>query len=163
MPTACINLADCRVSLTGERLEVHGRNPETNCEERLREIPLRDLDRLIVGESTYITSPAFAAILRAGIPIQFFAWNGNFLGNFLPAQNSHGLARLQQYRRTLDPTFTTPMAARLVNAKLYNQRRVLQRLGSSQTGASPIHRGGESFGISSRGNGGHYCGGERRG
>ena len=137
MPTACINLADCRVSLTGERLEVHGRNPETNCEERLREIPLRDLDRLIVGESTYITSPAFAAILRAGIPIQFFAWNGKFLGNFLPAQNSHGLARLQQYRRTLDPTFTTPMAARLVNAKLYNQRRVLQRLGSSQTASEP--------------------------
>ena len=30
-------------------------------------------------------------------------------------------------------------------------------------GASPFRRGGESFGISSRGNGGHYYGGERRG
>ena len=132
MPTAVINQPRCRVSLTGERLEIHGRNEDTNRDELLREIPLRDLDRLILGEEVHLTSPALGEILRRGIPIQFFSWNGRFLGNFLPAQNHHGLARLRQYQRTLDSGFALQMAGRLVTAKLYNQRRVLQRLAASR-------------------------------
>lgn len=134
MPTAVINQSDVRIHLTGERLEVYGRNPETDREEVLREIPLRDLDRLIISESVHLTTPALAAVLRDGIAIQVFSWKGSFLGSFLPAQNSHGLARLQQYRRTLDPEFALQMAGRIVTAKLYNQRRVLQRLAASRDG-----------------------------
>src|SRR5690242_1430567 len=105
MPTAIINQPDCRVHLTGERPEVHGRNPASEREELLREIPLRDLDRLIISESVHFTTPALAEVLRRGIAVQVFAWNGMFLGNFLPAQNHHGLSRLLQYRQTLDPNF----------------------------------------------------------
>jgi CRISPR-associated protein Cas1 len=129
MPTACINLPDCRVSLVRERLEVRGRrNAEGSSEELLREIPLRDLDRLIMVESTHLTSAALAALMRAGIPVNLMAWNGNFLGGFLPAQNSHGLARIRQYDRTRDTQFALQMSGRIVTAKIYNQRRVLQRL-----------------------------------
>ncbi|MCZ7641238.1 MAG: CRISPR-associated endonuclease Cas1 [Verrucomicrobia bacterium] len=137
MPTAIINQPDLSVRLSGERLEVFCRRPETGRDESLREIPLRDLDRLILSESVHMTAPALAAVLRAGIPIQFFSWAGRFLGNFLPAQNHHGLARLRQYQRTLDPAFSLPMAGRLVTAKLYNQRRVLQRLHASRGGSGP--------------------------
>jgi CRISPR-associated protein Cas1 len=132
MPTAVINQSNVRLHLAGERLEVYGHNEETDRDELLREIPLRDLDRLIVSESVHFTSPALGETLRRGIPIQFFAWSGKFLGNFLPAQNHHGLARLRQYQRTLDPGFALQMAGRIVTAKLYNQRRVLQRLGASR-------------------------------
>jgi CRISPR-associated protein Cas1 len=96
------------------------------------------LDRLIISESVHLTTPALAAVLRAGVAVQVFAWSGSFLGSFLPAQNKHGLARLQQYRRTLEPTFALQMAGRIVTAKLYNQRRVLQRLGASRTEAEPV-------------------------
>ncbi len=157
MPTACLNQPDVRVQLCGERLEVHGRNEQTDRDELLREIPLRDLDRLIVSESVHFTSPALGEILRRGIPIQFFSWSGKFLGNFLPAQNHHGLARLRQYQRTLDPVFALQMAGRIVTAKLYNQRRVLQRLGASRKAEhdealaakstpSPPAAGGEGWG-----------------
>ncbi|MGH8023379.1 MAG: CRISPR-associated endonuclease Cas1 [Limisphaerales bacterium] len=132
MPTACINQPDCRVHLKSERLEVHGRNPQTQREELLREIPLRDLDRLIVTESAQVASAALAAVLRADIPVNFLAWNGQFLGGFLPATNRHGLARLRQYQRTLDPAFALQMAGRVITAKIYNQRRVLQRLKASR-------------------------------
>jgi CRISPR-associated protein Cas1 len=98
----------------------------------LRQIPLRDLDRLIVTESVQITSAAMAAVLRAGIPVNYLGWNGQFLGGFLPAQNAHGLARLRQYQRTLEPAFGLQMAGRIVTAKIYNQRRVLQRLSASR-------------------------------
>jgi CRISPR-associated protein Cas1 len=136
MPTAVLNQPNIRVHLVSERLEVHGRNEQTDRDECLREIPLRDLDRLIVSESVHFTPSAMAEVLRRGIPIQFFSWNGRFLGNFLPAQNNHGLARLAQYRRTLDAPFILQMAGRIVTAKLYNQRRVLQRLKASR-GDSP--------------------------
>lgn len=137
VPTACILHADARVSLVSERLEIRGRRNEDTAEQLLREIPLRDLDRLILAESVHVTAPALAAILRANIPVNILAWNGQFLGGFLPATNAHGLARLRQYQRTLDSAFTLPLAGRIVTAKLYNQRRVLQRLAASrQAGAT---------------------------
>jgi len=132
MPTACINHPDCRVSLQSERLQVHGRTGQSEREELLREIPLRDLDRVILTESVQVTSAAMAALLRAGIPVSYLAWNGQFLGSFLPAMKAHGMARMQQYRRTSDAGFAMTMAGRIVTAKLYNQRRVLQRLAANR-------------------------------
>ncbi|MGP8201653.1 MAG: CRISPR-associated endonuclease Cas1 [Limisphaerales bacterium] len=132
MPTACINQHDCRVSLKSERLEVFGRNDQTQRDEVLREIPIRDLDRLIMAESVQITSQAMAALLRASIPIHLLGWNGEFLGGFLPASNGHGLARISQYQHTLNSQFALQMAGRIVTAKIYNQRRLLQRVAASR-------------------------------
>jgi CRISPR associated protein Cas1 len=138
MPSACIIQPRCRVSLKGERLEVFGHSEVTDRDEVLREIPIRDLDRLILGESVQLPSPALAALLRANIPVNLLAWNGQFLGGFLPAQNDHGQARLRQYRQTLDPAFGLQMAGRIVTAKIYNQRRVLQRLAASRKADSEL-------------------------
>ncbi len=133
MPTACINQPDCRVHLKSERLEVFGRNEQTQRDEVLREIPLRDLERLIVMESVQITSHALAALLRAEIPVTVLAWNGAFLGGFLPAHNAHGAARILQYQQSLATDFTRALSGRIITAKLYNQRRVLQRLAASRS------------------------------
>ncbi len=133
MPTAILNQDRCRVTLVSERLEIYGPAPDApDTEQLLRTIPLHDLERIVAAENTHFTSPALAEILRRGIPIQFFARNGQFLGSFLPAQNHHGLTRLRQYQRTLQPAFALQMAGRIVTAKLYNQRRVLQRLAANR-------------------------------
>lgn len=132
MPTACLNQARCRVHLTGERLEIRSHDAERDREELLREIPLRDLDRIIAGENVHFTPSALTEVLRRGIPIQYFSWSGKFLGSFLPAQNQHGLARLRQYQRTLDPDFALQISGRIITSKLYNQRRVLQRLDANR-------------------------------
>jgi len=134
MPTACIQQPDCRIHLKSERLEVWGRNPASGIEQVLREIPIRDMDRLLIAESVQLSSAAMAALLRASIPVSLLGWNGQYLGGFLPATNAHGLARLKQYQRTLEGGFALQMAGRIVTAKLYNQRRVLQRLQASRNG-----------------------------
>jgi CRISPR-associated protein Cas1 len=144
MPTAAINQHGCRISLKSERLEVFGRNEATQRDEVLREIPIRDLDRLIIAESVQITSQALAALLRASIPVSILGCSGQFLGGFLPAQNDHGLARLRQYQCTLDPLFGLQMAGRIVTAKLYNQRRVLQRLTASRIADCGLRIEGQS-------------------
>jgi len=147
MPTACITQPDCRVSLKSERIEVFGFNEQTQRDEVLRQIPLRDLERLVVAESVQVTSQALAALLRAEIPVSVMGWNGQFLGGFLPAGNAHGRARLQQYRRTEEPDFALRIAGRIVTAKLYNQRRVLQRLGASRTDVTRASTPASSGGI----------------
>lgn len=137
MPTACINQPDCTVHLKSERLEIIGWNEAHDHEETLRQVPMRDLDRLIVGETVQVTSQALAALLRANIPVSILGWNGQCLGSFLPATNTHGLARLRQYRCTQDPAFLLRMAGRIATAKIYNQRRVLQRLAANRPPTAP--------------------------
>ena len=132
MPTAAINQTGCHVHLKSERLQVFGLNSVTQREELLREIPIRDLDRLVILETVQVTSHALAALLRENIPVNILGWNGQFLGGFLPAENAHGLARLRQFRQTENPAFALQMAGRIITAKLYNQRRVLQRLNISR-------------------------------
>lgn len=136
MPTACINQQNCQIRLKSERIEVWGANEETGREEVIREIPIRDLDRLIFTESVQITSRALAKLLRFKIPISILGWSGHYLGGFLPAQNSHGTARIKQYQHTLDTAFALSMAGRIVVAKIYNQRRVVQRLLANRQKAS---------------------------
>jgi CRISP-associated protein Cas1 len=132
MPTAIVNQSGCHLHLKSERLEVIGLNSVSGREEVLREIPLRDLERLVILESVQITSHALAALLRAGIPVQILGWNGQYLGGFLPPMNDHGLARLRQYRAASNPAFALQLAGRIITAKTYNQRRVIQRLGLSR-------------------------------
>ena len=147
MPTACVIQSDSRIHLASERLEVFGRNEQTQRDEILRQIPIRDIDRLILAESVQVTAQAMAALLRAQIPISVLGWSGQVLGSFLPADAAHGQARLQQYRCTQDPVFSLQMAGRIVAAKIYNQRRVVQRLGASRS----RHQAGETQGAGGRG------------
>lgn len=133
MPTACLNQPRCRVRLESERLIVHGPDPDGGGREvELRQIPLRDLDRVIAVEGVQFTSEAMAALLRREIPVTLLSYSGEFLGAFQPAINDHGRSRVCQYQRHLDSPFVLAMAGRIVAAKIYNQRRVIQRMGANR-------------------------------
>jgi CRISP-associated protein Cas1 len=132
MPTAAILQPDARIRLDREKLDVIGREEGSEEETLLREIPLRDLDRMILSENVQITSQALGAMLRREIPVAWLDGSGRYLGGFVPPTPAHGAARLLQYQRTLDPAFALQMAGRLITAKIYNQRRVLQRLQGSR-------------------------------
>jgi CRISP-associated protein Cas1 len=140
MPTACILKDRCQVSLESERLIVRGqREEEPGREVILREIPLRDLERVIVDENTQFSGEALCALFRASIPVSWMGWNGEFVGGFVPATKAHGLARLRQYEKSLDPAFGLGIARDLISSRLYNQRRVVQRLAANR-GSEAIGR-----------------------
>jgi len=130
MPTACVQQPGSKVSLESERLIVHFTGEDNQAQRR--EIPLRDLDRIIIGESVSITNPALAEIMRRSIPASFIDHHGRFLGAFQPATIPHGAARLRQYQRTLDPEFALSMASKIIVAKIYNQRRLIQRISANR-------------------------------
>ncbi|MCX8157561.1 MAG: CRISPR-associated endonuclease Cas1 [Verrucomicrobiae bacterium] len=135
MPTAYITTPRTVVKLARERLEVCTRNGEKGATMVvLREIPIRDLERVLLLESVSITATALTELLRREIPVGYLGWNGEYLGGFTPPVRAHGLARLRQYQRATDPGFALELARKIVTAKLYNQRRVLQRIAAARKG-----------------------------
>lgn len=98
----------------------------------VRQVPLIDLERLIIDQSVTLTSAATAELLRQNIPIAVLARNGRYLGGFLPATPAHSRWRLLQYERSSDAVFSLTQARKIILAKIYNQRRMLQRLASGR-------------------------------
>jgi CRISPR-associated protein Cas1 len=133
MPTACILQGGSHVRLRSERLQVWAPTAEGGALQHLRDIPLHDVERVILKEGAQISSEALCALLRAEIPVSFLGWNDRFTGAFLPPTNHHGLWRLRQYQRTCDPAFVIHIARRFVLAKIANQRRILQRLAANRS------------------------------
>ncbi len=130
MPTACVQHPRSKISLESERLVVTF--PDESGAIQKRDIPLHDLERLIVCEGVSLTSPALAEALRRQIPVSLVDRHGRFLGAFHPATPEHGAARLRHYGRTLDQDFAVAISGRIVVAKIYNQRRLLQRIAANR-------------------------------
>lgn len=115
-----------RVTLTSERLRIEA--PEDSANAPRTEIPLAEIERLVLGEETIITSPALRELLRRGVPVCLFDSRNQLLGAFEPPGPPYAAARLRQYRAVTDGAFALIIARRLVEAKIANGRRLLQRL-----------------------------------
>ncbi|MEI6715607.1 MAG: CRISPR-associated endonuclease Cas1 [Verrucomicrobiota bacterium] len=137
MPTACILQRGASVRLHSERIEIWAPPEEGGTLSRIRDVPIHDVERLILREGSHISTEALCALLRADIPISLLGWNDRFAGGFLPPTNHHGLWRLRQYEKTMSPDFALNIAKRLVLAKIANQRRVLQRLSANRAQQMP--------------------------
>lgn len=132
MPTACVQLPGSKISLESERLVVVFPDSDDSPREARRDIPLRDLERMVMGEGVSATTPALMEMLRRSIPISFIDGRGRFLGSFQPAAPDHGAARLRHYQRTLDPDFALAVAREILGAKIHNQRRLVQRVAANR-------------------------------
>jgi CRISPR-associated protein Cas1 len=130
MPTACIHHPGSRISLESERL-VCAFTDDDGIPLK-RDIPLRDLDRLILADCVSITTPALAETLRRNIPVNLIDFQGRPLGGFLPATRDHGAARIRQYKSSLDPAFCQLISRKIIIAKIYNQRRLIQRVAANR-------------------------------
>lgn len=135
MPSAWIDLIYGTISLNSKRLDVTGMTLDENdlqIEVR-RSLPLLDLERLSVSEAVTLSGPAVAALLRKNIPVAIIANYGeSLLGSIMPASPAHAQWRMRQYACTIDPEFSLHTAKLIIAAKIYNQRRTLQRLALSR-------------------------------
>ena len=132
MPTAYINQPGSRAHLVSERIEVIPPDSERGEKQKKKQIPVRDIDRVVVIEGAQLSGSAMGALMRADVPIALLGWNGKYLGGFQPCSSAHGAWRLRQYEKTRDLDFCLATAGRLIAAKIYNQRRVLQRMAANR-------------------------------
>jgi CRISPR-associated protein Cas1 len=87
---------------------------------------------VVVEERAHLTTPALCELLRRNIPTLFVAWHGGrVLGAAQPPAGG-AASRLAQYERSRQSAFALAFASTLVEAKIANSRRVLQRLASNR-------------------------------
>jgi CRISPR-associated endonuclease Cas1 len=141
MPSAWLTLPRGTARLTSQRLDVSGEDQDG--EKVTRQIPLRDLDRLIISSGVTLTGPALAALMNHDIPVIHMNHSGTrCLGTTLSPAAHHAPARIQQYQITLDAERSMPLASKLITAKIRNQRRLLQRLTNDRKmdASTPLQR-----------------------
>lgn len=133
MPTACVQTPGSKVSLISERLVITVPDDDgSSSRETRRDIPLRDLDRMVMGEGVSVTTPALMEMMRRLIPVSLIGGRGKFLGSFQPAAPCHGAARLRHYQRSMEADFTLAITREILAAKVHNQRRLIQRVAANR-------------------------------
>ena len=132
MPSAYVETPFARVKLHSERLLVLAPPEPGKPDELLQQIPVADLERLILHEQVQITTQAVCALFRASVPLHYIDTHGHQLGASLPPAAPDTAFRLRQYRRTLDTEFAISLARRLVQAKIPNQHRLLQKANANR-------------------------------
>lgn len=126
MPVLSVQTSRAHVSLRSERLVVV--LPDAATPGQKSEVPLGELERVVFAEDVIVTTQALCELLRRQIPVNFLAWNGRLLGSFEPPCPPRGVSRMLQYMTASSSPACLAIATRLVQAKIANGRRLLQRL-----------------------------------
>lgn len=99
----------------------------------LREIPLSQVDAIVLCGNVEMSTPLQKFLLRQGIPVHFLTFGGRYEGSLLPPINRNGLLRLAQYRALSDLSRCLEIARSIVAAKLSNYRTLILRRAREQT------------------------------
>jgi len=134
MPTLCLTTPGTRAHLVSERLRIE-LPPVDDVPSAPRDLLLADIKRVIVSDRCALTMPALGEFLRREIPVVITSGGESVLGMCLPPA-PHSTVRIAQYRHADDTPFRVAMAIALVEAKILNSRRVLQRLAVNREDAA---------------------------
>ena len=149
MPTLYLTTPGTRAHLTSQHLEVElpaDRSGATDGEADIprplhRRIPLHDIEQVVVETTTALTLAALAAFAERSVPVVIVRPNGHAVALCLPPAPDLP-TRLAHYQSRLTSGFSLALARQLVEAKIANARRLLQRLASNrqQPAPSAVHR-----------------------
>lgn len=99
----------------------------TKDKDKLLQIPLIKVDRLLLFGNIQITSQAVGTLLDEGIEVCYLSSMGKFRGKLQPAESKNVLLRVAQYERFLDNDFQTKIARNIVEGKIKNGRALISR------------------------------------
>ena len=148
MPSLYLTTPGTRTKLTSQHLEVEvPLEPSTETDApapsdggpartTLRRIPLHDIEQVVVETHTSLTLAAIAALAERGIPVVIVKHNGQAVALCLPPAPDLP-TRLAHYQSRLTPDFPLSIARSLVEAKISNSRRLLQRLATNRNQGPP--------------------------
>lgn len=94
----------------------------------LLEIPIREVEQILVFGNIQLTTSAISACLDAAIPVLFLAQSGAYKGHLWSADQGSLKAELAQFSRFSEADFQLETARSLVLGKLSNSRQLLLRL-----------------------------------
>ena len=95
--------------------------------EVLQEIPIVQLDEVVIFGNGHITTPTMGYLLHKNIPVSFLSSQGKYKGKLQPPYAKDTLIRQQQYAVASDPLQCLELAKCFVRGKLTNAMRFCQR------------------------------------
>lgn len=99
--------------------------------EDMMEIPLLQIDRIIVLAHVHFSHDAIAAVLRNGIPVIFSSLRGGYRGILIGAEGRQVHRRIAQFDAMRCPDKQLQVARALVQAKLRGAARLLRQWGET--------------------------------
>ena len=93
----------------------------------LQEIPIVQLDEVVIFGNGHITTPTMGYLLGKNIPVSFLSSRGKYKGKLQPAYAKDTLIRQQQYAVASDPPQCLELAKCFVRGKLTNAIRFCRR------------------------------------
>jgi CRISPR-associated protein Cas1 len=90
------------------------------------EIPLHQLDQLVVIGEVQITTQSLALLMRARVDVVFMRRNGGVLGRIVANESRFAELRLRQLQAMSDPATMLRLARKMVVGKVFNQIAVLE-------------------------------------
>lgn len=110
-----------KVNLDGETLVV------TNQMGARRQVPLENVEQMVVNDRTAITGAALGKLRAAGITLCYVDWRGRLHGRLEPHPSKNALLRRAQVEAANDPARSLGLAQGIIRAKIRNERVFLQR------------------------------------
>ncbi|MEI6890576.1 MAG: CRISPR-associated endonuclease Cas1 [Pontiella sp.] len=98
-------------------------------------VPLTDVDRATVIGHPQVSISVLQRLMKERIPVSFISEKGQWYGTLHPDGDKNAARRLLQYRQQDSPAKRLSCAQKIVQAKIRNQRRTLQRLGANRNEA----------------------------
>jgi len=95
-------------------------------DEKLTEVPIIKIDRVMLFGNIQVTSQAIAFLLDSGIDLCYLSSNGRFRGRLTPAESKNILLRIAQYERHLDNDFQLAVSKDIVKAKIQNGKSLIK-------------------------------------
>lgn len=93
-----------------------------------REVPLINVDQVVVSGDVTLTTPALHTLLEMGIEVCFLSMYGHFRGRLSPPVAKNAALRRAQYRAHSNAHPALQIAQACVKGKLMNMRTILQRV-----------------------------------
>ena len=93
----------------------------------LQEIPIIQLDEVVIFGNGHITTPAIGYLLHKNIPVSFLSSQGKYRGKLQPRYAKDTRIRQQQYAVAANPQQCLELAKSFVRGKLTNSVRFYQR------------------------------------
>lgn len=112
----------------GERVVVTKQQGRSRQVKRLAQLPIREVEQVVLYGYVQVTTQAVALLLEHEIDIVFLTSYGRHLGSTQQSGSKHARLRHAQLRFSGDEQASLAAAKRIVQAKLANQRNLLQEL-----------------------------------
>jgi len=121
MPNLYITEQGARVERISQRLVVRKGN------ERLLEVPVKDVERMLIFGAVQVTTQALSLLLERGADVNFLSVHGRFRGKLCAGLSKNVQLRLAQHCRLQDEKFRLQFAINVVETKVKSQQAILKR------------------------------------